>query len=136
MKQKNKILNFLMVFIIVGVIFGVSMVISGCSSQGNVQKQDTTNAPQATDLTQQDSKTINVKIQNFAFNPATVEITKGDTVTWTNEDSAPHTVTVKDDFDSGKLAKGESYSYKFDEVKEVDYICSFHPSMKGKVIVK
>lgn len=136
MKQKKQILNFLIIFIIVGIIFSFTAVISGCSTQGGLKTQDITTVPQTIDSTQQNSKTINVKIQNFAFDPATIEIKKGDIVSWTNEDSAPHTVTVKDDFDSGKLTNGQSYSYKFEETEEVDYTCSFHPSMKGKVIVR
>jgi plastocyanin len=57
-----------------------------------------------------------VMIMNYAFSPASLAIAAGDTVTWTNEDSAPHTVTVTNGpkkFDSGTLQKGQSFSYAF-----------------------
>lgn len=79
-------------------------------------------------------KTINVSIKNFAFNPPTITINPGDTVTWTNEDSVAHTATG-DDFDTGHLEKGQSGSYTFQSAGTFDYICTIHPSMKGQVIV-
>src|SRR4051812_15054434 len=56
-----------------------------------------------------------VSIANFAFDPGSVTIDAGSTVTWTNSDSATHTVTSDDGtFDSGNLASGDSYSFTFD----------------------
>lgn len=78
-----------------------------------------------------------VKIKNFAFTPAEMKIKVGETVTWTNEDSAPHTATASDgSFDSKNLSQGQSFSFTFDKAGTYDYICSVHPSMKAKVIVE
>jgi plastocyanin len=87
----------------------------------------------------QDSKgsTIDVKIDNFSFSPATITIPAGSTVKWTNRDDIPHTV-VNDDqkFDSKTLDTDESYSYTFTKPGTYPYFCSIHPKMTGKVIVQ
>jgi plastocyanin len=75
-----------------------------------------------------------VRIMNFAFEPSSVKIKQGGTVTWINEDSAEHTV-VSDNFRSQSLAKGQSFSQTFSNVGTFSYQCSIHPSMAGTVIV-
>jgi plastocyanin len=79
-------------------------------------------------------KIVDVSISNFAFNPATVTISTGDTVRWTNQDSATHTVKGSS-FESGQLAQGDTYEFTFTEPGTYDYTCSIHPSMKGTVTV-
>jgi plastocyanin len=87
----------------------------------------------------QDSKgsTVDVKIDNFSFSPATITIPAGATVKWTNRDDIPHTV-VNDDqkFQSKTLDTDESYSYTFTKPGTYPYFCSIHPKMTGKVIVQ
>jgi plastocyanin len=74
-----------------------------------------------------------------AFNPNPIKIKAGGTVTWTNDDSMPHTVTSgknsKPDgtFDSKTLAQGKIFSYKFEKVGEYSYYCQIHPNMVGTV---
>ncbi len=79
-----------------------------------------------------------VEIKNFAFNPGTVTVKVGTKVTWTNNDSAPHTVTS----DSGSplnsksiLSPGQSFSYTFTTAGTFPYHCTIHPTMKGQVVV-
>jgi hypothetical protein len=77
-----------------------------------------------------------VAIKNFLFSPRSISIHVGDTVTWTNQDSAEHTATAKDgSFDTGTLKKGQSGFHKFTKAGSIAYICSVHPSMKGTVVV-
>src|SRR6516225_4189960 len=87
----------------------------------------------------QDAKanTVDVKIDNFSFTPATITIRAGTTVKWTNRDDIPHTV-VNDDqkFQSKALDTDESYSYTFTKPGTYPYFCSIHPKMTGKVIVQ
>ncbi|HYO29763.1 MAG TPA: ScyD/ScyE family protein, partial [Thermomicrobiales bacterium] len=81
--------------------------------------------------------TTQVTIQNFAFDPATVEIAVGDAVEWTNEDAVAHTATADDKaFDSGNLNTGQTYTHTFEAAGSYDYICSYHPFMKGTVTVR
>jgi len=78
-----------------------------------------------------------VTIQNFAFSPASLKIKKGDTVTWTNEDSAPHQIASDNNVFSGNsIGKGQTYSFKFSETGTFAYHCAIHPSMKGTVVVE
>jgi len=74
------------------------------------------------------------------FIPDTVLIVKGETVTWTNDDTAAHTVTsgagVPDGyFDSSLFMAGTTYSVTFSEGGAFDYFCMVHPWMTGIVIV-
>ncbi|MEK6848363.1 MAG: cupredoxin family copper-binding protein [Nanoarchaeota archaeon] len=84
------------------------------------------------------SQTLEVKIKDSKFVPAEITVKVGDTITWINEDTAPHTATASDNtFDTDRLTKGESGSHTFTDadVGTHPYICSIHPSMKGTVIV-
>jgi amicyanin len=77
-----------------------------------------------------------VAIADFAFEPATLTITAGDTVTWTNEDAMVHTATSVDgSFDSGDLDQGESYSLTFTTPGTYAYLCTPHPTMTGRIVV-
>lgn len=78
-----------------------------------------------------------VEIKGFAFNPATVTIGAGGTITWTNKDSVRHTATSDDRlFDSGLLSNEENWSYTFDKKGTYNYHCTPHPYMEGTVVVK
>jgi plastocyanin len=84
-----------------------------------------------------------------AYSPNPVNVKVGDTVTWTNDDSQPHTVTSgKDssDPDKGKvfdsspnfnpmLSPKQTFQHKFTAAGEVPYFCQIHPTMVGKVVV-
>lgn len=78
-----------------------------------------------------------VPIAQFAFDPASVSVAVGTTVTWTNIDTVPHTVTATDgSFNSGNLNPGDSFSFTFDGAGTFDYICNYHPNMTGTIIVE
>ncbi len=75
-----------------------------------------------------------VRIADFSFQPTTLTVTPDTVVTWTNQDSAPHTATG-DNFDTGMLKQGDSNSVTFDTPGTYNYICTYHPAMKGSVVV-
>jgi plastocyanin len=80
-----------------------------------------------------------VGISGYAFSPAVLTITAGDTVTWTNSDQAPHDVTTTSApvaIRGSRMEKGQSWSYTFSTPGTYAYICSIHPDMKASVIVK
>lgn len=78
-----------------------------------------------------------VEIRDFAFGPAEIVVTPGETVAWINEDEVAHTVTADDEaFDSGLLEPGEGYSRRFDEPGVYPYHCTPHPFMKAVVRVE
>ncbi len=78
-----------------------------------------------------------VTIQNFAFQPANLQVKVGTTVTWTNQDTAPHTVTFRDSSLTGSalLQKGASFSYTFTKTGVFTYYCQAHPGMTAQVVV-
>ena len=77
-----------------------------------------------------------------AYQPNPVQISVGDTVTWTNDDSQPHTVTSGEDatpdgrFDSSTMTSGATFSHTFTEAGEYQYFCILHPNMVGTVNVR
>ena len=80
-----------------------------------------------------------VMIHNYAYSPASLSIAQGDTVTWTNMDTAEHDVVVTSgpvSFRSPMLSKGESWSYTFTTAGSYGYTCSVHPDMRGAVSAK
>ena len=79
-----------------------------------------------------------VTIETLKYSPETIEIKKGETVKWTNNDLAPHTVTSQtgDTFNSGSIDPDSSWSYTFSQPGTFPYYCTFHPEMKGTVTVK
>ncbi|HEY2916191.1 MAG TPA: cupredoxin family copper-binding protein [Candidatus Limnocylindrales bacterium] len=77
-----------------------------------------------------------VAIVDFAFNPTTITVKAGDTVTWTNTGSTAHTVTADDgSFDSGNLNGGATFNHTFATAGTFTYHCSIHSSMKATVTV-
>jgi plastocyanin len=82
-------------------------------------------------------KEVKVDISGFAFNPGSVTIQVGDTVIWTNNDSASHNVKADDgSFASSTLGNGASFSYTFNTAGTFTYKCGFHANMLGTVIVQ
>ena len=84
---------------------------------------------------------VTVTIRDFKFEPATVTVHEGDTVEWKNEDSALHTATAdgqaeKPTFDSGSISKGATWRYVAGTKGTYNYTCTFHPQMKGQLIVQ
>ena len=78
-----------------------------------------------------------VSIDNFTFNPATLSVPLGGTVTWRNADDVPHAVRAVDNsFHSSAMDTGDSYSFTFTKPGVYSYFCSIHPHMVGKVIVR
>jgi plastocyanin len=78
-----------------------------------------------------------VQIDNFSFAPATLTVTAGTTVTWKNEDDSPHRIGDKNGtFKSAALDTDDTFSHTFATPGEYPYICTIHPYMVGKIIVK
>ena len=85
-----------------------------------------------------------VDIKDLAYSPASIQVSQGDTVTWTNsEEIMPHDVTsgtlgqpdVGQRFASEILMPGQSFAATFSEPGEFVYLCKLHPTMTGVVIV-
>ena len=81
--------------------------------------------------------TVTATMANIAFDPASITASVGDTVTWTNNDSAQHTATVKSDptCTTETLANGASGSIVFNVAGSYEFFCKIHPTMTGTIEV-
>jgi plastocyanin len=87
--------------------------------------------------TSSEAGTVSVGIENFAFAPADVTATVGETITWTNSDSAPHTATLDDGAcDTGNIAQDASAGLVFDAAGTYPYHCAIHPNMMGTITIQ
>ena len=77
--------------------------------------------------------THTVTIEATRFDPAVLTINAGDTVLWINKDMFPHTATAQGPFDSGVIQPANSWQHTFTEPGAIDYICTLHTTMKGRV---
>ncbi|RYU89970.1 hypothetical protein EWM62_10520 [Mucilaginibacter terrigena] len=122
-------------------ILGISLMIAviiiavaACS------KSDSNNTPPETPPTippvTNPTSAANVSIKDFAFGSASVTIKKGQAVTWTNQDSAPHTVTDNNGaFDSGTIAVNAKYTHTFPATGTFTYHCTFHSMMANATVI-
>jgi YVTN family beta-propeller protein len=80
--------------------------------------------------------TAKVSIASFAFNPSSIAIRPGESVTWSNDDGSPHALVFDDGVgDIVSLSPGQSFTRTFANAGTYEYSCSFHPYMTAKVVV-
>jgi len=116
----------------------------------SAQQQKPSTNPQKTNGTLSGQNNVSILPQvpaDRSFSPNMINVTIGDTVTWTNHDVIPHTVTSGTgpsdpnkgkEFDSGLstlLQPGKTFSHKFTRAGEFPYFCQLHPAMTGTVTV-
>ena len=77
---------------------------------------------------------LSVVIENLAFEPETLTVEAGDTVTWTWNDGAVTHDVSGDDFQSEVMSEG-TFRHRFDESGTYDYVCTLHPNMTGTIEV-
>lgn len=110
---------------------------SSYNSQSTGQTPPNTNNQAASNVNQPGAVgTVNIK--DMMFTPSQITVSKGATVTWTNNDTTSHTVVADlgNGPNSSPIAPGGKYSYTFDQAGSYQYHCSIHPSMRGTIVVK
>ena len=115
------------------------LLILTCSFSGCISSQPVTN--DHSDNCATPSAGLNtIVIKNFAFSPANLTIKTGTTVTWLNQDEAVHQIEsdskAQGVFLSDSLAYGESFTFTFTQPGTYTYHCTYHPTMKGAIMVK
>jgi plastocyanin len=79
---------------------------------------------------------VAVAIKGFAFSPSAITAKVGETVTFTNGDSASHTATLDDGTcDTGLITNGKSGSLTFSAAGAYPFHCTVHTDMKGTITV-
>jgi plastocyanin len=97
------------------------LVAAGCGETANSELVATTEVAMA---------------KSYRFDPKTIEVEAGQSVTWTNEDNFTHTVQV-DGQEDHKVERGESVSITFENPGTYHYVCTLHSQdMEGEVIVQ
>ena len=91
----------------------------------------------ATDATvAQRSATHEIRMEGVAFAPAAARVRAGDTVVWVNKDAFPHTATAAQRFDSGEVGAGSAWKLVTRAKGTFSYVCTYHPTMRGTLIVE
>jgi plastocyanin len=82
-------------------------------------------------------RTHALAIKGFAYLPAKITVSLGDTIVWTNEDFTVHTVTADTlRWDSGDLAAKKQYRVTATKRGALGYHCELHPTMKGTIVIE
>ena len=108
---------------ILAVLAIAPVLLAGCG--GDDDPQTASSAPAGT----------TVRMVDNAFEARSITVDVGEKVTWTNAGAAPHTAT-SDEFDSGTVAPGETFTWTAKEPGTVTYLCTFHPGMEGTITVR
>ena len=83
------------------------------------------------------TKTIEIKVNEMSFSPAMVTAHVGDTISWVNVGTIPHTVTANDGtFDKTPIAPGERFNWVVNKTGSINYVCSYHPGMGAMLMLK
>jgi|SRR5215212_233102 plastocyanin len=147
MSTKNKVAIFSVLAVLtLAVISGTSIIVVGSVSARNSTEQQSSEAGSTSSTAAGKVSIIEEasEMGDQAYDPNSVKVKSGDTVTWTNDDSQIHTVTSGTDssdpntgkeFDSSMLSQNQTFSHKFTTAGEFPYFCQLHPTMVGKVIV-
>ncbi len=79
---------------------------------------------------------LSAQAQNYVPRDIVVIIGVNNTIGWKNDDTSAHTVTSLGNFDSGNLNPNQVFVHTFTQVGTFNYVCGYHPWMKGSVIVR
>ena len=116
---------------------GVWFVVKPGAKFGEAPSASPVASPVASPMASPAASSSAVQIKNFAFAPASLTVSVGATVTWTNNDSVTHTVTANDkSFDSGNLDPGKTFSFTFKKAGTYAYHCAIHTNMTATIVVK
>ena len=93
---------------------------------------------EAASLAMAGNKKNTIEIKDFAFNPQTLTVKSGETITWINRDDEPHTVvSVGKKFQkSSALDTDQKFTITAGASGTYEYFCSVHPKMTGTIVVE
>lgn len=118
--------------LLIGITIVIVIAVIVFLNKGYTSKVPTNSAPNPTNTV---TGPNGVSIQNFSFNPGTLTVKVGTTVTWTNNDSATHSIKSTT-FNSVNLSQNDAFKFTFDKSGTFNYSCGIHPTMTGTIIVQ
>jgi plastocyanin len=114
----------------------LALLVTGCGS-GSTATTASGGGATTTATNSTGGSVIQVIMTNRSYDPATVTVKVGDTVTWLNQDQPQHDVVADNgEFKSQLFDLGQSFSFTFTQAGTYPYHCSIHPGMVGTVIVQ
>jgi plastocyanin len=117
----------------------VALAAAGCG--GNDDNSSSGSGGSTSSATSESSSSdggaVAIKMKGFQFSPKDTTVKVGQTITWTNEDTADHNVTADsgEDFKSKDFGKDGTFEYKADKAGKVAYECTLHPGMKATLTI-
>lgn len=129
--------SVIVVLVIAVVVLGIGLVVMDASPKSPTS-QPAGDDPRGSTTSTEVSSAGAINIKNNIFSPSQINVAKGGTVVWTNNDTTDHTVTI-DNGDGPKseaIKPGATYEYTFTEARSYQYHCTFHTSMRGTIVVK
>jgi plastocyanin len=149
MSAKRNVWSPLRIALAALVVAAIVVALTACGSSSSSDSKSSGTSPSTKSSSAAASgDTVNIKL--IAYQPQKLTVTAGTTVTWHQMDPGFHTVTsgtVTQDgggvtmhpdgkFDSGQLATGKTFSFKFDTPGTYTYFCQIHPAtMRGEITV-
>ncbi|AGB49875.1 plastocyanin [Methanomethylovorans hollandica DSM 15978] len=123
--MKNKLL--------VSIVLISFLAFSGCTDKENMPD---TGSNTSTNVSVDDTKYFEIYIDNYAFHPQSITISRGDTIRWTNNDSVPF-IVKSSVFQSPTLTKDMTFTYTFHERRTYNYYLATHPyTQSGTIVVE
>jgi plastocyanin len=80
--------------------------------------------------------THRVMMEAVSFTPDPIRANLGDRIVWVNKDPFPHTATAAGAFDSREMTPDASWTFYATTPGEIRYVCAYHPTMKGTIVVR
>jgi plastocyanin len=80
--------------------------------------------------------THTVMMEAVSFKPEVLTVNRGDSILWINKDPFPHTARASGGFDSREMAPDASWTFTATAAGELRYVCAFHPTMTGRIVVR
>jgi plastocyanin len=133
MKWKN-----LALVALVAILALTVMAVAGCSGSSTTTTTGGTSGGATTGGTSSggsSSAGMTVSMKDFAFNPSTFTVKVGEVVTFKNDDSVGHTVSI-DGVDKGAVAPGATLEWTPDTAGTFPLKCTIHPQMTGTITVQ
>jgi len=112
--------------LLVALLIVLALTAAGCSGS------ESTGTPDRRESEPAEATVVEI---GLAFQPAVLDVKVGDTVTFENEDSAPHNVTINGE-ELGNQSPGESVTWTAEDKGTFPYSCTIHPSMAGEILVR
>jgi plastocyanin len=120
------------------VLTGVALLAAGCGGDDEGSSPAGGGAGEAGSAgAASKSGALEIKMKDFQFDPKSATVKVGQTVKWVNEDTADHDATDEKTglFESKQFGQGGSFEFTPKKAGTIDYVCTLHPGMAGKLIV-